>query len=179
MGAMRHLFLVSVGALAIAGASAQKHTAPELITLANVHSPELRSAIEASFDEKTLKEGTASLSRGPEFFFAVESASEPHLIIDDTAGPGMTQLPGTQVWYGSAHIEPVSRLHEFHYMIGGAKFGGRLDLPAYGPLSYLKPSTPTGKLPEAITHTSKLYDGMKSDYSIYVPAGTIPRFQRR
>ena len=70
------------------------------------------------------------------------------------------------VWYGIAHTDQLGRLHAFHYRIDGADFGGRLDLPAFGPLSYLLPGTPSPKL----THISKIYDGMKSDYWIYVPA---------
>ena len=34
---------------------------------------------------------------------------------------------------------------------------------------------PTGKLSEKITHVSKIYDGMKSDYWIYVPAQYDPK----
>ena len=164
-----------VGLVAVASAAAQKRTAPELIALAQAKSPDLRAAIEASFEAKDLKEGTAWLGRGPEFFFAVEAASAPALMIDEAAGPAMAQVPGTQLWYATAHIEPVSRLHAYHYMISGAKFGGRLDLPAYGPLSYLQPGVPTGKLSDTIVHTSKIYDGMKSDYWIYVPAQYDPQ----
>ena len=39
--------------------AADKLSAPELIALAKTHNPQLRSAIEASFDAKDLKEGTA------------------------------------------------------------------------------------------------------------------------
>lgn len=60
----------------------------------------------------------------------------------------------------------LSRLHEFHYIVAGEKFGGRLDLPAFGPLSYLQPEVPSGKLSEKIAHSSKIYDGMKSEYWI-------------
>jgi enterochelin esterase-like enzyme len=170
MGGMKFPLLLLVGILAGMNAVAQKRTAPELIELAKSHSPELRAAIETSFDDKDLKEGTAWVGRGPEFFFAVESASAPTLIVDAAAAPAMIQLPGTQLWYANAHIEPVGRLHQFHYMVAGAKFGGKLDLPAFGPLSYLEPGTPTGKLSDKIIHTSKIYDGMTSEYWIYVPA---------
>ena len=167
---MKTLWLVFVGVLGVSVVAAQKRTAPELIALAKAKSAELRSAIEASFEAKDLKEGTAWLGRGPDFFFAVEAAAAPELMIDDAAGPAMTHLDGSELWYASAHIEPAGRLHAFHYMVKGAKFGGRLDLPAYGPLSYLQPGVPTGKLSETILHTSKIYDGMKSEYWIYVPA---------
>jgi enterochelin esterase family protein len=60
-------------------------------------------------------------------------------------------------------------------VVAGSKFGGRLDLPAFGPLSYLPPGVPSGKLSEKIIHTSKIYDGMKSEYWIYVPAQYDPQ----
>ena len=167
---MRILLLVLVGFFVLRGEAAEKLGAPELISLAQAHSPELRAGIEASFEAKALKEGTAWAGHGPDFFFAVEAPSTPTLMINDAAGPAMTQLPGTQLWYSVAHIEPVSRLHEFHYLVAGAKFGGRLDLPAFGPLSYLQSGVPSGNLSEKLTHTSKIYDGMKSEYWIYVPA---------
>jgi enterochelin esterase family protein len=171
MGRMRNFILVVlVGLFASLGRAAEKLGAPELIALAKAHSPELRASIEASFDAKNLQEGSAWAGRGPEFFFALEASSAPTLIIDDAPRPAMEQVPGTQLWYATAHIEPVSRLHEFHYMVGGEKFGGRLDLPAFGPLSYLQPGVPSGTLSEKIIHTSKIYDGMKSEYWIYVPA---------
>ena len=170
---MRIYLLVVMGLFA-GIAAAQKRTATELIALADQHSPELRAAIEASFEAKNLKEGSAWASHGPEFFFAVEAASAPALMIDDATGPSMTQIPGSPLWYAAAHVEPVSRLHEFHYMVAGEKFGGRLDLPVFGPLSYLQPEVPSGKLSEKIVHTSRIYDGMKSEYWIYVPAQYDP-----
>jgi enterochelin esterase family protein len=174
MGCMRICLLAILGLFTGIATEAQKRTAAELIALAKEQSPELRAAIESSFEAKNLKEGTAWAGRGPEFFFALEAASLPALMIDDAAGPQMTQIPGSQLWYAAAHIEPVSRLHEFHYVIEGAKFGGRLDLPALGPLSYLQPGVPSGKLSDKIIHTSKIYDGMKSEYWIYVPAQYDP-----
>ncbi len=87
----------------------------------------------------------------------------------------MQQLAGSDLWYAAAHIEPVGRLHSFHYLVNGAKFGGKLDLPAFGPLSYLQPGVPSGTLSDKIVHTSKIYDGMKSEYWIYVPAQYDPK----
>lgn len=167
---MKFPLLVLVGLIGAANVGAQKRTAPELIELSKSHSPELRAAIEASFDAKDLKEGTAWTGRGPDFFFAVEAGSAPTLMVDDAAGLTMTQLPDTQIWYASAHIVPVGRLHAFHYLVSGARFGGKLDLPAFSPLSYLEPGVPSGKLSDKIIHTSKIYDGMTSEYWIYVPA---------
>src|SRR6266567_8980034 len=117
MGGMKISALALVGILLVSAVEAQKRSAPELISLAAAHSPELRAAIEASFNTKDLKDGTAWLGRGPEFFFAIEAASAPSLLIDDAAVPAMTQIAGTQLWYASAHVEPVGRLHAFHYLV--------------------------------------------------------------
>ena len=87
----------------------------------------------------------------------------------------MQHLAGSDLWYAAARIEPVGSLHAFHYMINGAAFGGKLDVPAFGPLSYLQPGVPSGTLSEKIEHTSKIYDGMKSEYWIYVPAQYDPK----
>ncbi len=154
---------------------AAKLSAPELIALAQAHSPGLRAGIEATFEAKALKEGTAWAGHGPEFFFAVEAATAPSLVIDDAAGPAMQQVPESGLWYAAAHIEPVGRAHQFHYLVDGAKLGGSLDLPVFGPLSYLQPGVPSGTLSERLVHTSKIYDGMKSDYWIYVPAQYDPK----
>jgi enterochelin esterase-like enzyme len=148
----------------------EKLSAPQLIDLAKSNNSGLRDAITTAFDAKDLKDGTAWSGHGPDFFFATEATEQPSLVIDEAAGPQMQHLTGSDLWYATARIDPVGRLHSFHYLIAGAKFGGRLDLPAFGPLSYLAPGVPSGVLSAKIIHTSKLYDGMKSEYWIYVPA---------
>jgi enterochelin esterase-like enzyme len=150
--------------------SAEKMTAPQLIELAKSRKPVLRDAITATFDVKNLKDGTAWTGHGPDFFFALEAPSRPALMIDGSAGPAMKSITGSSLWYAVARIEPVAKLHAFYYLVAGEKFGGRLDLPAFGPLSYLQPGVPSGTLSETIIHTSKIYDGMRSEYWIYVPA---------
>lgn len=154
--------------------SAEKFTATQLIELAKSNSPALTDAITNTFDAKDLKDGTAWIGHGPDFFFALEATSKPALMIDGASGPQMQNLSGSNLWYASAPIEPVGRLHSFSYMMNGAKFGGRLDLPAFGPLSYQQAGIPAGTLSPKLFHTSKIYDGMKSDYWIYVPAQYDP-----
>ncbi len=166
---MWKIALVSFCLLAPAFA-AEKRSARELIELANSHNASLREAISATFEAKDLKEGTAWSGHGPDFFFATEAASQPSLVVDETPARPMERLADSDLWYATAHVEPVARLHSFHYLVNGAKLGGRLDLPAFGPLSYLQPGVPSGKLSDKIIHTSKIYDGMKSEYWIYVPA---------
>jgi enterochelin esterase family protein len=154
--------------------AAEKSNATQLIELAKTNSPTLRDAITASLDAKNLKDGTAWLAHGPDFFFAIEASSQPQLFIDGASAPPMQKVSGSDLWYAVARIEPVGRLHSFYYLIQGAKFGGRLDLPAFGPLSYPQPGVPSGALSPKIIHTSKIYDGMKSEYWIYVPAEYDP-----
>jgi enterochelin esterase-like enzyme len=157
--------------LVVSAFAADKLSAPQLIDLAKSDSPQLREAIQSTFAAKDLQEGTAWAGYGPEFFFAVQNAAQPTLVMDESSsGSQMRHLAGSDLWYASEHIEPVGRLHSFHYIVDGAAFGGRLDLPALGPLSYLQPGVPSGTLSPKIVHTSKIYDGMKSEYWIYVPA---------
>jgi len=155
--------------------AAEKRTAPELIALANSHSPDLRAAIESTFDVKDLKAGSAWAGRGSDFFFAVEAVSQPSLVIDESSPAPMQALAGSQLWYAPARIDAVGRLHQFHYLVDGVKFGGSLDVPAFGLIAYLAPGIPSGTLSEKIVHTSKIYDGMKSEYWIYVPAQYDPK----
>ncbi len=168
------LFLLAVSLVTPARA-AEKLSAPELIALAKAHSPKLQADIEDTFTAKDLGDGTAWSGHGSDFFFAVNAASAPSLVIDESTGEPMQQISGTTLWYASAHIESVGHMHQFHYIIGGASFGGRLDMPAFGPLSYLESGAPTGTLSQKLSHTSKIYDGMKSDYWIYVPAQYDPK----
>jgi len=159
------VLLASTSALA-----AEKPTATQLVELSKSKGPGLRDAIAASFTDKELKDGTAWQGHGPDFFFATESATKPMLFIDGASGPLMQKVSDSNLWYASVHVEPVGKLHAFYYQVNGAKFGGRFDLPAFGPLSYLQPGIPSGTLSEKLIHTSKIYDGLKSEYWIYVPA---------
>jgi len=161
--------------IAVSAIAADKMSAPQLIELAMSNDARLPDAILGSFEVKDLKEGTAWAGRGPDFFFATQAPSRPALVIDGAPGLQMQQLAGSDLWYSAAHIEPVGRLHSFYYLVNGAKFGGKLDLPAFGPLSYLQPGVPSGTLSDKIVHTSKIYDGMKSEYWIYVPAQYDPK----
>jgi enterochelin esterase-like enzyme len=163
-----------IGLMASACA-ADKKTATELVELAKSNSADLRPAITGSFDAKDLKEGTAWAGHGPDFFFATEAASQPMLLIDENPSVAMRRVEGMNLWYATARIEAVGQLHAFHYLIDGKPFGGKLDLPAFTPLSYLHPGVLSGTLSEKLVHTSKIYDGMKSEYWIYVPAQYDPK----
>jgi enterochelin esterase family protein len=166
------LYVVLLTAMCAWGA--EKKSATELIELANAHSADLAAAIEASFEARELTAGTAWAGRGPEFFFALKAVDQPKLMIDDAPGPAMMEIGDSQLWYAAAQVEPVGRLHAFHYVVANAQFGGALDMPALGPLSYLQPGAPMGKLSDPIEHKSRIYEGMKSQYWVYVPAQYDP-----
>src|SRR5580704_13951412 len=112
------------------GYAVDKLSALQLIELAKSNPSGLQNAITATFDAKDLKEGTAWAGHGPDFFFAMEAATQPFLVIDDGAESQMQHLTGSDLWYAAARIEPVGKMHSFHYLINGANVGGRLDLPA-------------------------------------------------
>jgi enterochelin esterase-like enzyme len=171
----KHGLVLLILGLASTAQAVDKLGVAQLIALAKSNAPGLRDAITASLDAKNLKDGTAWLGHGPDFFFAVETASQPLLAIDDGAARPMQHLAPTDLWYAIASIGPLGESHTFHYVVNRAKFGGSLDLPAFGPLSYLQPGVPSGTLSPTITHVSKIYDGMKSEYWIYVPAQYDPK----
>lgn len=174
LSVMRTIVLLLL-CFAVPAMGAEKMSALQLIDLAKSNSASLREAIVGSFDAKDLQEGTAWASRGSDFFFATQAPSPPALVIDGGTGLQMTHLAGSDLWYTTVHVEPVGKLHAFHYQINGVGFGGKLDVPAFGPLSYLQPGVPSGTLSDKLIHTSKIYDGMKSEYWIYVPAQYDPK----
>ena len=169
--------IASVLALGAPAPGAEKLNAVQLIALAKAQDPGLGEAIIASFAAKDLQEGTAWSANGGEFFFATEAPTKPVLLVDGSAGPEMKSVAGTTLWFAVAEVQPVGRLHSFYYALagtasdgkGGGKFGGRLDLPAFGPLSRPQAGVPAGTLSAKMVHTSKIYDGMKAEYWIYVP----------
>ena len=146
-----------------------------LLTLARTspNSPEFRAALAKACPDADVKTGVAYNSNGPDFVWAVESATAPTIVLDDTPAVAMRRITGTNLWFYVTQLK-VGTGHRFHYVVDGKEFGGSFDMPAYTPDSYAKPGVPQGKLSEMLVHTSKLYDGMKSNYWIYVPAQYNP-----
>ncbi len=163
------------------GAAAEKLGAGALTALAGKGDPQLGKAIESSFAAKDLDEGVAWSGHLSQFFFAVRSTSRPLLFIDGAPGPPMNlainDAPGaeTKLWFAPATITKLGALHAFHYEVAGKKFGGSEDLPAFTALSYPIPGVWQGTLSGKMLFTSKIYDGMQSEYWIYAPAGYDPK----
>jgi enterochelin esterase family protein len=152
----------------LAAQAPDKLTTPQLIELARQKSHNLAEALGASLGDEKLKKGTAFAGEGPDFVWAVESA-RPEIYIDDRAGGPMTRAGKSNLWYHTGTLQPGT-VHGFCYTVNGARTGGSTDVLAYGPDSYPKPGVPQGTLSEKIVHTSTIYDGMQSNYWIYVPA---------
>jgi hypothetical protein len=84
--------------VAVASAlGAEKRSAQQLIDLAKANSPSLREAITTTFDVKDLKEGTAWVGHGPDFFFAIETTAKPSLVIDEKPAVPMQQVAGSDL----------------------------------------------------------------------------------
>jgi enterochelin esterase-like enzyme len=169
------LAVISFSVSAQPPAQPKRMGADDLIALSNGTSADMAAAITASFDAASLKAGTAWISHGPHFFFAIESATPPSLVVNDTAPVPMTHVLASNLWYQSLDNVKVGASHTFHYVVDGAAFGGSVDMPAFGPMSYATPGVPQGKLSEKHVHVSRIYDGMKSDYWVYVPAQYNPK----
>ncbi len=163
-------------ALAPMASGAAAPDAENLIALARSKpdSAELTAAVRAAFPDSDLSKGAAVASRGPDFFFALATdAGDPRIVIDEDAPAPTAALDGGKLHYYIASLA-TSRTHNFHYLVHGAEFGGKFNVPAYGAEAYLRPGTPQGRLTEKRTHTSTIYPGMKSDYWIYAPAQYDP-----
>jgi enterochelin esterase family protein len=65
-------------------------------------------------------------------------------------------------------------LHQYQFYSAGKPLGARGDAVGYNPDSYPKSGAPHGKLSEQMTITSKIYDGMKSNYWVYASGGVDP-----
>jgi enterochelin esterase family protein len=162
---MRPLLLVLVAISCLAQAPAP-YGPPyaEALKLARSGSPELRELL----NDGRMKKGAAYAAHMGEFLFAVDAESAPTLVIDDQPGPKMTKAKAGY-WFATAKLA-VGRTHNFHYLAGGQRFGGAGDVPAFTADSYEKPGVAKGTLDGKHTHTSRIYDGMVSDYWVYVPA---------
>ncbi len=168
--------LASIAALyPVHGYGMERAAMDQLLTLARTRpdSPEFRQMLLTRLGEAPIKSGEAFDSNGPDFIWAVESVSQPSMILDDQPAGPMRHIAGTNLWFHVAQLR-VGTSHRFHYLVNGAKFGGSYDVPAYTSDSYARPDVPQGKISEKLVHTSKLYGGMETNYWIYVPAQYNP-----
>jgi enterochelin esterase-like enzyme len=148
----------------------------QLISLAKAGDASLRQSLVKSFSEDDLKKGTVVAEYGAGFLWAVESDTMPLLFVDDAQWPErMRKVEGTgpALWVQTGELR-AGTSHNFYYMTGGSRFGGKTDVAAYLPDCYERPGVPKGKLSDKIVHHSKVYENMESNYWIYVPAQYDP-----
>jgi enterochelin esterase-like enzyme len=155
--------------------AAETRSPQELRQMARHNRAALPQAIQDTFSAKDLKEGTAWSGHLHDFFFAVRAASRPSLYIDDASGPKMERLRSSDIWFAPAQINRLGHTHTFHYQIQGKDFGGSVNLPAFGELSYPMPGVRQGMLSSKMTAISKIFDGMKAEWWIYEPIGYDPK----
>ncbi len=124
-------------------------------------------AVAAAVPKGSLEKGEAWVGQGPDFIFAVKSDAAPSISIDEGA-PVKMQKAGA-LWIHKAKLK-TGTIHRFVYEVNGKPFGGKNDVPAFTSDHYEQAGVPKGKLSEKMVHTSKIYDGMLSDYWTYVPA---------
>jgi enterochelin esterase-like enzyme len=153
----------------LAAFGADKATVPQLIEMARRHAQGLDEALRATLGDDRIKKGTAFAGEGADFIFAFESEAQPELVVDHQPTEAMTRVGQSGLWFQTAELR-TGAVHGFYYLVNGERVGGSTDVPAYGPDSYPQPGVPQGVLSDKIVHTSKIYDGMQTNYWIYVPA---------
>ncbi|HXN21799.1 MAG TPA: alpha/beta hydrolase-fold protein [Candidatus Dormibacteraeota bacterium] len=170
------LFVLAAAVLlALTGLADETSPTARLIALARQGpgSAEFRAALLTTFSQADLEAGKAVAGYGADFLCAIKSATRPALYVDNVAGPAMVEISGTDLWFALGQMR-TGTSHSFYYTVQGARFGGRTDVAAYGPDSYPHARVPQGKLSEKLLHTSKIYEGLQSEYWIYVPAQYDP-----
>jgi len=162
--------------LAASFASATERPVVErLIELARTQpaSAEFRDALIDAMGADSIRDGTAYVGHGPDFVWAVESAEPPVLYVDDEITADMQNASG-DLWFHVGTLAPGDA-YKFHYIVGEARMGGALNVPAYTPDSYEQPGVPQGELSAQMVHVSKsVYPGMKTNYWVYLPAQYDP-----
>lgn len=165
---MRGISVFFVAAVCFA---ADKPSIDEILQLVRSGSADAAPALVAAMGEENLKTGKAVLYKGGELVFAVRSQREPLLVIDDERPLQMTRVG--DLWAKTATVK-TGTSHNFHYLVASEPFGGRTDVPAFGPYSYDRPGVPQGKLSEKMVHESKIYPGLTADWWTWVPAQYDP-----
>ncbi len=166
---------VAVGSVMISSSrpalAAEKLSPLKLIELARTgpQTVAFRESLVDALGEQRIREGKAYIGAGDEFLWAIDAATEPKLFVDDEARPALTRIQGTNLWVSIGQLRP-GYSHSYYYHVDGQRRGGEPSIVAYLPESFEQEGVPKGTLSEKFTHKSKIYDGMVSEYWVYVPA---------
>jgi enterochelin esterase family protein len=109
---------------------------------------------------------------GQDYLFVATSPNPVTVSIDLQPQTSLAQIDATH-WMLLTKMR-TGVLHQYQFYSAGKPLGARGDAVGYNPDSYPKPGTPHGKLSEQHVITSKIYEGMKSNYWVYASAGVDP-----
>jgi enterochelin esterase family protein len=159
-----------------AAAAMAAEPAQELVQMAkkSPQSKEFREKLAAAMRPQDLQQGRAWAGYLGDFIFAVEARTAPAFYWDESPGPKPVNLKGSEIWIATVS-GATGRSHNYYWMVDGKPLLAAPlllpnDVPAFGPMAYEKPGVPQGKVSDKIVHTSRIYEGMKADYWVYVPA---------
>jgi enterochelin esterase family protein len=166
------LLLVLLAGPPLAAGDAENRDLHALLSK-NGPAEEQAAAVRKHFPAEQLTSGAARSAYLGNFVFAIESATEPFLYINDEAAPRMRSLPGN-LWVHPARLL-TGRAHAHFYRINGEVPGNRrFDTAAFTEDSYQKDGVPQGKLSGQLVLTSQVYRGWQVSYWVYASAGVDP-----
>jgi enterochelin esterase-like enzyme len=122
---------------------------------------------------KTLGARGGSAVWGQDYLWVTESASPVTISIDQQPPVAMLQIDGSNLWMILKKMR-TGVTHQYQMYAAGKPLGARGDAIGYNPDSYPKAGVAHGKLSEKHTLTSRIFDGMKSDYWVYASPGVDP-----
>jgi hypothetical protein len=161
--------------LTSAAVYAEKAPVERLIEMSKSHPSDLEQALKDTLGVDAIQKRTAVDGIGNEFIWAVTAPSQPKIKIDYDADITAVSKAGS-LWMYQGSVT-TGTAHKFVWVVDGKPFGGKSDIPAYGPESYPKPGVLEGKLTGSIVMESRIYPDMKANVWYYVPAqwdGTTP-----
>ena len=100
------------------GSGMERPAMDQLLTLARSRpdSPEFRQVLVKQLGDTEIKKGEAFNSNGPDFIWAVETAKQPAIFVDDQPAGPMRRISGSDLWFYVAQLR-VGTAHRFHYMV--------------------------------------------------------------
>ena len=110
---------------------------------------------------------------GQDFLFVYDSPAAVSVSIDSQPALPMKQVEGSTLWMLLTKMR-TGVTHSYQFSAAGKPLGARGDAIGYNPDSYAKPGVPKGKVSEKLSITSKIYEGMTSDYWVYASPGVDP-----
>jgi hypothetical protein len=149
---------LAIALLVVAAArsvATQRQVIDRLLQLAPTQpaSDAFKAELIAAMRKENIHKGSAIVGNGPDFIWAVESADQPVLFVNDEKYAAMERVSGN-LWFHAGKLA-TGNAYKFHYVVNGAIFGGALNIPAYTPDSYAHPGVPQGTLSERMVHISR------------------------